>query len=104
MERSNGGRKTAISRCTPVKNCGDADVRRVAGRSSGCKSWKGEQVRGGDGATWARSDGRRMPALSRCPGIKECGQAGARHVAVELRALAKWKERACLADSWISAT
>ena len=74
MERSNGGRKTAISRCTPVKNCGDADVRRVAGRSSGCERLNGEQVRGSDAATWRRSTVRASPeGEDACP-IRNAGK------------------------------
>ena len=30
---------------------------------------------GGDGATWPKIDAARMPAISRCPGVKESGQA-----------------------------
>ena len=79
-----GERSPAKAKCAVVKNCGEAGERQVAGGSHG----RGERARtcrtGGLARCRhvVRSDGGRMPAISNRAGVKDCGEAGAGHVAV----------------------
>ena len=84
-----GQRKPAKTRCLPDKECGQARRQHVAQGPDWQRCWPlaCSLGRGADGATWARSDGRRMPAKTSYARVKKCGHT-------------KWCHVACSAQKW----